>query len=114
MREIEEILEDLKADKERQTHMELLADAFFEEIQFDDCEFGGWGLDCKRPFGNSTVEPDLAEIIGWTRESIYDENDDHDEEKCSYLRELYYDLGPYLKWKWSEMRRMTFTMEHSL
>lgn len=107
MRDIDEILEDLNSDPDRQIHMDLLADEFFNALQFDDCEFGGWGLDCKRPFGNSSVEPDLAEIIGWDRESIWEntDNGDLDEDKCDYLRELYYDLGPYLKYKWSNFRK---------
>lgn len=102
MNDIEDILESFLNDSNRKKYMDLLADAFFDNLELNDhCEFGGWGLDDKRPFGNSNVEADLAEIIGWERDSIYkNENADLDEDKVRYLRELYYNLGPYLKYMW--------------
>ena len=30
---------------------------------WNDCEYGAPGMDCKRPFGNSGVDTDLAEIL---------------------------------------------------
>ena len=67
-------------------HLALLADAFFVHLQIDRTEFGGIGLDCKRPFGNSYVEEDILEIIGLVSEG---ENEDDD---ClnEYARELYH------------------------
>lgn len=41
--DLAEMLKSFKDDPERQVHMRLLADAFFENIQRDDVEFGGWG-----------------------------------------------------------------------
>jgi hypothetical protein len=32
-----------------------LANAFFDNLQINNCEFGGIGLNYKRPFGNSNV-----------------------------------------------------------
>ena len=46
-----------------------LANEYFENIKYhNDCEFGSVGADCKRPFGNSDVEDDILEIIGWEME----------------------------------------------
>jgi len=33
-------------------------------IHWEDCEYGAPSVDCKRPYGNSSVEEDIAEIIG--------------------------------------------------
>ncbi len=94
---IAEILEAFEEDPRRKLHMDRLADAFFENLERNErCEYGGWGLDDKRPFGNSSVESDIAEIIGIE----YDPNEDEREEFHAYLNELYDDLGHYLKYMW--------------
>ena len=90
------LIASLKEDPEREKHMNLLADAFYENIQRDDVEFGGLGLDSKRPFGNSDVERDLAEIIGL---DLPDEKDEFNE-ISRYLYSLYDDLGLFLQYKW--------------
>ena len=102
---IEEMLEDFGEDPERRDHLNALADAFFDNLQRDNCEYGAWGVDSKRPFGNSAVEPDIAEIIGFEREWLYDKNGDYDEDNASYLNRLYDDLGPWLKYRWNELKR---------
>ena len=33
-------------------------------IDWDDCEFGAPAIDCKRPYGNSGVYPDMLGILG--------------------------------------------------
>ncbi len=43
-------------------HLMLLRRAY---VGWDDCEFGAPAIDCKRPYGNSSVERDVAEILGW-------------------------------------------------
>jgi hypothetical protein len=43
-------------------HIKLLQRAY---VRWDDCEYGAPGIDCKRPYGNSSVEFDIAEILGW-------------------------------------------------
>ena len=73
-----------------------LADAFFENLQIDDCEFGGIGVDCKRPFGNSNVEGDILEIIGVKGSHYRDE-------WTRYARSLYHQgLIPYLRKEWKK------------
>lgn len=96
----------IESDPDRKEHMDKLADAFFEYLERNDyCEYGGWGLDDKRPFGNSCVEPDIAEIIGWDRGSVYEnENGYWDKDRRDYLNGLYDDLGAYLKYKWKIMK----------
>ena len=42
-------------------HLKLLRAAY---IGWDDCEFGAPAIDCKRPYGNSSVHLDMAEILG--------------------------------------------------
>jgi hypothetical protein len=41
-------------------HLKLLRAAY---VRWDDCEFGAPAIDCKRPYGNSQVLDDIAEII---------------------------------------------------
>jgi hypothetical protein len=42
-------------------HLKLLRRAY---VSWDDCEFGAPEIDCKRPYGNSDVIGDIAEIFG--------------------------------------------------
>lgn len=44
-------------------HLTLLRCAY---VGWDDCEFGAPSIDCKRPYGNTDVYGDIAEILGWT------------------------------------------------
>lgn len=79
--------------EEREKHLELLADAFFDNLRISKSEYGGIGLDGKRPFGNSDVEGDILEIIGICP-------DDDDDDNRVYASELYSDLIGYLRRKW--------------
>ncbi len=47
----------------KDSDMEKLEKAFFKNLQRDNCEYGGIGIDSKRPFGNSDVECDILEDI---------------------------------------------------
>jgi hypothetical protein len=40
-----------------------LEKAFFNALQRNNYEYGGIGIDCKRPFGNSDVEADILEML---------------------------------------------------
>jgi hypothetical protein len=42
-------------------HLRLLRKAV---VSWDGCEFGAPAIDCKRPYGNSDVPRDIAEILG--------------------------------------------------
>lgn len=83
---------DLEAD------LSKLADAFFDNLQIDNCEFGGLGVDCKRPFGNSDAEGDILEIIG-VKENHYRD------EYTRYAFDLYHQgLIPYLRKRWTDKK----------
>jgi hypothetical protein len=42
-------------------HIKLLQGMYWE---YSDCETGAPAVDCKRPYGNSYVPPDVADILG--------------------------------------------------
>lgn len=93
-------------DRSWEDDMAKLADAFFDHLQLDKRSYspGGWGLDVKRPFGNSgDISPDIFDIIGidynWFERKLC--LDDQEELK-TYVKYLYEDLGEYLKMKWFE------------
>lgn len=44
-------------------HIKLLKHA---NIGWQNCEFGAPAIDCKRPYGNSDVITDIADILGLT------------------------------------------------
>lgn len=43
-------------------HLKLLSHMC---VGWQDCEFGAPEIDPKRPYGNSSVEDDVIEILGW-------------------------------------------------
>lgn len=45
----------------KEEHIKLLRRAVW---RYEECEFGAPAMDCKRPYGNSSVVPDIAEILG--------------------------------------------------
>jgi hypothetical protein len=51
-------------------HIKLLRQAY---VRWEHCEFGAPAIDPKRPYGNSSVEIDIAEILGW---SLFIDDDD--------------------------------------
>lgn len=83
-------------DRDRDEDMRRLAQCALRSMEYDNVEFGGLGLDSKRPFGNSDVVGDILEIIGAT-----EEGDDGDEPCWSsaqreYARDLYFSLAVYM------------------
>jgi hypothetical protein len=52
----------MKTFEIKEEHLLLLQKAY---IGWDNCEYGAPSIDCKRPYGNSDVENDIAEIFGW-------------------------------------------------
>jgi hypothetical protein len=84
--------------RNKQKDLKKLAIAFFENLEIDECEFGGIGVNCKRPFGNSYVEGDILEIIGWEPEGDDGEDSCFSSEQKRYARDLYLsELIPYLQ-----------------
>lgn len=82
--------------KAKREDMEKLERAFFKNLQRNDCEYGGIGLDDKRPFGNSFVAGDILEIIGEQKDDV----DGWTEEQLDYADWLYDKLIPWLQKKY--------------
>lgn len=83
--------------------MMKMAGAFFDNLQIDDCEYGGIGLDCKRPFGNSYVQGDILEIIG--EKPAFKDCDGYDSfspEQEDYADSLYGSLIEFLQQIWEK------------
>lgn len=93
------IIDDEELDEEQLEHFSLLADAFFENLDYDNAEFSGLGVDSKRPFGNSYVERDILDIIGLPS----GEDEDAIEERKEYALWLYYNLKEFLQKRWKEL-----------
>ena len=47
----------------REEHLKLLKRM---HVTYWDCEYGSPAIDPKRPYGNSDVEEDIAEILDWS------------------------------------------------
>lgn len=70
-------------------HLALLGRAY---VRWDDCEFGAPAIDPKRPYGNSSVERDIAEILNepeWQTAVEEDDRHDDDAAKDYYLSRNY-------------------------
>lgn len=63
-------------------HIKLLRSAV---VSWDDCEYGAPCIDPKRPYGNSNVEGDIAELLGWE----YDDDAGLTEERSAEARDLH-------------------------
>lgn len=81
-------------------HMEILEQEFFRNLERNDWEYGGIGVDCKRPFGNSDVEADILKMIG----QVPAGDDGHDlcwsSKQREYAAAMYDNLIPWLKNKY--------------
>lgn len=84
--------------RDTQADLRKLAQAFIDNLQIDDCEYGGIGLDSKRPFGNSDVEGDILHIIGAELEEDDDGDPAWSDDQRDYARSLYHEkLIDYLR-----------------
>jgi hypothetical protein len=45
----------------KEEHLKLLSRMY---VDWQNCEFGAPAIDCKRPYGNSSVIQDMREILG--------------------------------------------------
>lgn len=78
--------------------LKKLADAFYKNLEITPWEFGGIGLDPKRPFGNSDALEDILRIIGRKPEKIEDGEKVFSDRQLAYARKLYHkELIPYLR-----------------
>jgi hypothetical protein len=90
--------------RDEQKDLKTLADAFFAELFVSDVEYGGIGLDPKRPFGNRSVEHDMLELLDAEPEGDDGEDECFSSEQREYVRDLYHNkLIPYLRSRWQEL-----------
>ena len=68
-----------------ENHLKLLRRAY---VGWEDAEFGAPAIDCKRPYGNSSVYQDIAEIIGLTLPD-YDNDEDFTPEQTAEMGKLH-------------------------
>lgn len=66
-------------------HLKLLENA---EIRWEDCEFGAPAIDCKRPYGNSSAEYDICEILG-IKEDESNEDNPYSREDLDYANKVH-------------------------
>lgn len=84
--------------RNEQDDLKKLANAFFAELCMLEWEYGGIGLDPKRPFGNSNVERDILELLDCEPDGDDGEPESFSSEQREYARQLYRDkLIPYLR-----------------
>lgn len=89
------------SERDRNADLKKLANAFYENLKIDNCEFGAIGVDCKRPFGNSDVCGDILGIIEWAAEGKNDDDVFYSDSQKDYAVELYHKhLIPYLRKCW--------------
>lgn len=74
----------------KQIHLDLLKRT---NISWDCCEFGAPSIDCKRPYGNSSVFNDIAEIIKLKKKGNFDyKEEDWKEEAMDCMEDLHRQL----------------------
>lgn len=84
--------------RNKENDLRFLGRAFVENLEILDGEYGGIGLDMKRPFGNSDVEADMLELLEWEMEGNDGEGPCFSLEQRNYVRQLYFmDLIPWLQ-----------------
>jgi hypothetical protein len=88
--------------RDEQKDLSILADAFFNNLIIDNCEYGGIGLDSKRPFGNSGVTTDMLEMLEVEPEfKCPNCGEEYSEAQHDYVDKLYRQkLIPYLQVEW--------------
>ena len=76
----ERAFDNMKEFELKQHHLDLLKET---SISWDNCEYGAPAIDCKRPYGNSDVEDDMAEIIKFPKKGNWDKNEEMWNEEAS-------------------------------
>ena len=88
------------ARRNQKDDLKKLADAFYKNLEITPWEFGGIGLDPKRPFGNSDSCRNMLKIIGWKPEGK-NEDEPYTEKQVDYVYNLYPKrLIPFLQKNW--------------
>lgn len=69
----------------KKEHLILLQNAY---ISWDSCEFGAPGIDPKRPYGNSYVLGDIAELLNIS----FNEDEEFNDKDYSYMNSLHKEI----------------------
>jgi len=75
----------MKTFELKEEHIKLLQNMYWE---YQDCETGAPAVDCKRPYGNSYVPPDVAAILGV---KLAEDDDDEYEKQVQEIMQYHYD-----------------------
>ena len=90
--------------RNEQQDLKILADAFFAGLTILEWEYGGIGIDPKRPFGNSDVEADMLEMLEWEPEGDDGDGPCYSSKQRYYVDGLYRKkLIPYLREQWAKL-----------
>jgi len=90
-----------KVQRNKAEDLKKLAGAFFKNLEISTYEFGGVGLNPKRPFGNSDACNDICNIIGWDMEGNDGNGSCYADYQLEYAHDLYHrNLIPYLRKAW--------------
>lgn len=78
----------------KQDTLKLLKQAV---VTWEHCEFGAPTIDCKRPYGNSDVHTDIAEIL--VIKAFVDHNGEHhfSGEQVDYMDKVHANTKPVLE-----------------
>lgn len=71
--------------------IDTIATAIVMGLFVDDCDYGGIGVDPKRPFGNSDVEGDMLEMIGAEQEGDDGDGPCWSSAQKEYVRAIYHE-----------------------
>lgn len=72
-------------------HLKLLENAY---VSWENCEFGAPSIDCKRPYGNSSVYCDIAKIL-----NIFpnEDTDEYSTEQYKYMGKIHQETETVLQ-----------------
>jgi len=62
-------------------------------VSWDNCEYGAPSIDCKRPYGNSSVTEDILKILGLP----FPEDGEIPEHLSDYARQVHEDMQTVLQ-----------------
>jgi hypothetical protein len=67
-------------------------------VSWDDCEYGAPCIDPKRPYGNSSVAHDIAEILEWElSQAVLDGDEDFPDELYDKARTIHEQMQTVLQ-----------------
>ena len=75
-------------------HLKLLKEMY---VSWNDCEFGAPEINSKRPYGNSNVEYDIAEILGLQLFEDANEEKHISKEQNVYINKIHKEMETVLK-----------------